>query len=235
MKKILLIALLAVSVFANELYIAAGAGYKRPLSEIAGVFEKESGIKINPMFGNMQQISEQMKNSDKISIFFGDDDFIKKLKIEYSDKIELGRGILVLVFAKNDKNLKSIEDLKSESVKKIGLPDTTKAIYGIAADEFLKNSKLKESLKDKINVFQTVPQVSSYLVSGDIEAGFINKTDYLGIADKVGAAVEIDSSQYSSIKIVGVVLKGKESKESKALFDYLKTPKAKELLIKHGL
>ncbi|MEY4504685.1 MAG: hypothetical protein RL154_981 [Pseudomonadota bacterium] len=235
MRSIVLALFLTLSLFANELYVAAGAGYKRPITGLGALFEKESGVKINPMFGNMAQVGEQIKNSDKISILFGDEDFIEKLKVSYAQKVDLGKGILVLVFAKNDKNYASIKDLGNPNIKKIGLPDTKKAIYGIAADEFLTNTKLKDSLKDKLTVFQTVPQVSSYLISGDIDAGFINKTDYIGIADKVGSVTDIDSKLYAPIKIVGVVISGKENSDTKAFLEFLKSPKAKAILEKFGM
>ena len=125
--------------------------------------------------------------------------------------------------------------MKSPQIKKIGLPDTTKAIYGVAAKEFLDNTHLTEELQDKLNVFQTVPQVSSYLVSGDIDAGFINKTDYWSISQKVANVIEIDESLYSPIKIIGVVLSGKENQNIDKLFDFLKSPLAQEILRKHGL
>ena len=83
--------------------------------------------------------------------------------------------------------------------------------------------------------FQTVPQVSSYIVSGDIDAGFINKTDYIGIKDKTGSMIEIDSSLYNPIKIVAVVLKEKESVESKAFLEFLDSQKAKDIAKNYGM
>jgi molybdate transport system substrate-binding protein len=234
MRTLYILFLLSISLVANEIYIASGAGYKQPIMELSQVFSSQTNIKINPMFGNMQQIAEQAKNSDKIAVFFGDEKFIKKLNIKFDHSVELGKGSLVLVYSNNTK-LRSIDDLKSPQIKKIGLPDTTKAIYGVAAKEFLDNTHLTEELQDKLNVFQTVPQVSSYLVSGDIDAGFINKTDYWSISQKVANVIEIDESLYSPIKIIGVVLTGKENQNIDKLFDFLKSPLAQEILRKHGL
>lgn len=91
-------------------------------------------------------------------------------------------------------------------------------------------------MSDKLKVLQTVPQVSAYLVSGDLDAGLINKTDYIGIKEKVGGALEVDSKLYSPIKIIGVVLKGKEGEaEVRAMLEFLKSPEAREILRAHGL
>jgi len=234
MKFLLFITMTISCLFSSEIYIASVAGYKRPISELAKLFEQEKNIKINPMFGNMQQISEQIKNSDKISMFFGDEDFINKLKIKYTTKVELGDGILVLV-ASSGKNILKIEDLLSDTIKKIGIPDTKKAIYGVAASETLAHLKLQEKLQEKVMVFQTVPQVSSYIVSGDIDAGFINKTDYLGIKEKVGHSIEVNPKFYNPIKIVGVVLDGKNNQEIQTFLTFLESPKAKAILKNNGL
>ncbi len=231
-KLLLLIAFLSVSLFGSELYIAAGAGYKRPVTEAAKLFEAQSGIKLNMIFGNMQQINEQIKNTDKITLFMGDQKFINKLGIQYDEKVNVGKGILMLVYPKNS-TFASVEDIQKAS--KIAIPDLKKAIYGSAGDEFLINAGYKESLNEKLIVLQTVPQVSAYLVSGDVDAGFINKTDFIGIQDKVGAGLEIDQKLYSPINIICVTLKGKESAESAAFLEFLRGDAAKALFKAQGL
>lgn len=220
---------------ADEIYLASGSGYKRAVSELSTAFEQKEQIKVNQIYGNMQQISEQIKYSDKIALFIGDEDFIDKLKIAYSQKAELGEGSLVLVFSKDHQNISNIEGLSLDAIKKIGLPDTQKTIYGKAADEFLHHSKLFDMLKNKLNIFQSAPQVSTYLISGELDAGFINKTDYLGIKQHIGKMIEIDKHLYTPIKIVCVVLQGKQNAQTDAFIEFLSSIEAKTILNKHGL
>ena len=232
LKFLLGVLFLVSSLLSSEIVIASGAGYKRPVNELIAKYQELSGEKINAIYGNMQQISEQIKHSDKISIFIGDESFIKKLGIKHTDRSEMGKGALMLVFVKPNQ---SVESLKDADVKKIGIPDLKKAVYRKAGSEFLKSSKLDEKLKDKLVVLQTVPQVSSYLLSGDIDAGFINKTDYLGIKDKVGTAIEIDGKLSNPIKILAVQIEGRDTKESKKLLEFLSSKEAREILVKYGL
>lgn len=72
-------------------------------------------------------------------------------------------------------SLHSPQDLRGAQVTKIGHPDAKAAIYGRAAVAFLKGSGLMPTVKDKVAMFSTVPQVFSYLVSGDLDAGFVNR------------------------------------------------------------
>ncbi|MGP1450177.1 MAG: molybdate ABC transporter substrate-binding protein [Wolinella sp.] len=236
MRKIVLSFFCAISLFSSELYIAGGAGYKRPLQELAMLFESRSGHTVKMMFGNMQQISEQIKASDKVSIFFGDEKFINKLGIQYKESVILGRGILMLVL-KNGLNFEpTFELLKSEKIANIGLPHTTNAIYGIAGKEALEKSATMSQVESKLKILQSVPQVSAYLVNGDLDAGFINKTDYLGNKDRLGAVAEVDESLYTPIRIIGVVLSGREqSQEVRAMMEFLKSDEAIGILEKNGL
>ena len=82
----------------------------------------------------------------------------------------------------------------------------------------------------------TVPQVSAYLVSGEVDAGFINLTEALGVRERIGGYLEIDRALYSPIRIVGGIVKGFEHQESvEALATFLKSDEAREILGKHGL
>lgn len=229
------LAFLALSAFASELYIAGGAGYKRPITELAELYEKKSGVKVKMMFGNMQQVGTQIKASDKVAFFFGDERFIKKLELNFDEKIHLGAGRLMLVFSKKVPLQASLEALKDASILSIGIPDVKSAIYGIAGSEAIKNGGL--SIDSKLKVLQNVPQVSAYLVSGDLDAGFINKTDCLGIKDKVGSFVEIDKKLYSPINIVAVRLKevNADLKVVQDFASFLSTQEVADIFTRHGL
>ena len=77
-RRLLLIAGLcaALPAFAQNLLIAAGAGYKRPLGELCAAFQKQSGIKVEQVYGNMGNIVAQTKQGDDIAIIFGDQAFL---------------------------------------------------------------------------------------------------------------------------------------------------------------
>ena len=46
--------LLSLSATADSLLIAAGAGYKKPLTEIYAAFTQSTGTRVEAAFGNMQ-------------------------------------------------------------------------------------------------------------------------------------------------------------------------------------
>lgn len=228
--------LLSPLAYAETMMLAAGAGYKRPVSELARGYEAASGNKIEEFYGNMAQVMTQVHQSGKVAIILADQDFLQKAKnISFAGILPLGDGKLVLAYAKG-KTLKNPEALAEAAFGRIATPDTQNAIYGKAAEEFLAHSGLAGRVKSKLLMVATVPQVSAYLVSGEVDAGFINLTDAMGIQDKIGGYIEIDPSSYSHIKIVGGIVKGWEDQAAvKGFVNYLQTAPAQSILKKNGL
>lgn len=221
---------------ATTLTIAAGAGYKRPVSELSQEFQRTSGIKVETLYGNMGQVLSQATQTEKITIIFGDRSFLEAAKqVEFARFIPAGRGRLVIAWAKG-KTLHSVEDLERPEFSRIALPDMRHAVYGKAASEFISSSGLAAKLPTTLLTVATVPQVSAYLISGETDAGFINLTEALGIQDKIGGYLEIDAKGYSPIQIVGGIIQGRENTPGvHELEAFLKTEAAQQILNKHGL
>jgi len=221
---------------ALNLTIAAGAGYKRPISELVKAFERSSGIKVEPIYGNMGQILSQAVQTDQITLIFGDQNFLENAKqVNFAQYLPAGKGRLVLAWPQK-KHLTSPEDLLKPEFSRIALPDVRHAVYGKASGEFLARSGLAGRLTTPLLTVATVPQVSAYLISGEVDAGFINLTEALGIAERIGGYLEIDPQYYSRINIVGAVIEGRENRPGvHELASFLNTEEARSILAKHGL
>jgi molybdate transport system substrate-binding protein len=235
---ILMIVFLSHSIaFAETLTLAAGAGYKRPLAEMIQAYEASGGGKIDQIYGNMGQIMMQAKASGNIAFIVGEEAFLKTSSgLEFSSFHPIGEGVLVIAYGKKVV-LQQPEDLLKPEIGKIAIPDEKHAIYGKAGKEFLQNTKLMEKVEKKLLVVATVPQVSAYLISGEVEAGFINLTDALYIKDRIGGYFTPDRTTYGPIKLTLGVSKGFEANTgAKNFLNFLAVdPKVKEILKKSGL
>ncbi len=222
--------------FAETLTLAAGAGYKRPVTEIIRAYESSGGAKIDQIYGNMGQVTMQAKGSGTVAFVVGEENFLKSSGLPFVSFQSLGEGILVIAFGKGVK-LGGQEDLLTSNVTKIALPDERRAIYGKAAKEFLRKTGLMDKLEKKLLVVATVPQVSAYLISGEVEAGFINLTDAVYIKDRIGGYLTPEKTMYSPIRIVLGVLKGYEDKaDTKKFVDFVNTnPGVKAIIEKAGM
>lgn len=224
------------AVAADALMIAAGAGYKRPVSELAAAFERASGTRVEPFFGNMGQVLTQTAQSGKVALVFGDLAFLEKAEqVKFDSFMLAGKGRLVLAWPKG-KQIARVEDIAAAGFTRIALPDVRHAVYGKAASQFLTRSKLADAVKDRLLTVATVPQVSAYLVSGEVDAGFINLTDALGVLDRIGGYIEIDPALYDEIHIVAGVVDGRDGLAGISAFGaFLAAPEARAILSRHGL
>ena len=233
MKKIAFILALAASVSfcADQLIIAAGGGYKKPVSAVIENLKKE-GMDVAGSFANLGQLVIQ-SHENKISFIVGDEAFLKKTDLEIKAYERIGKGALVLVTPKG-KQIKDAGELKN--LAKIAMPDAKKAIYGVRTTEFLKNSGLEADIGSKILPVAGVPQVVAYVINGEVDAGFINSTEAVARAGEFGSMIYIDEALYSPVFISAAKLPACEGNEACAkCLDELKAPRSKEIFAKFGL
>jgi len=237
--KRLVLALLLLFAFttlaqAENLTVASGAGYKRLVTELAAAYEAKSGKKVDLIFGNMGQIVSQAKASGKIQIIIGEHSFLQQAGLPLDSFTEIGRGTLVVAWPKG-KTFSTLSDLAKPDVKRVAMPDPAKAIYGIAGKAALSHAGLTDAMKEKLLVVATVPQVMTYVVTGEVDAGLANLTDVLGLTGKIGGHFIVDHALYPPISIGSGVLKGTQTPETAAFITFLSSPQGRELARKHGL
>ena len=221
-------------VAADTLLLAAGAGYRKPVLELMQNFSQASGIKAEASFGNMKQIETQAQQNPDIAFLIGDRVFLEPMQM-FERYLPLGQGRLVLVAARGQ-SMVSLNELREPRFKRIALPDRTKAVYGKAAATCLQRLGLEQPLAGKLLEVATVPQVSTYVATGEVDAGFVNLTEALALGDRVGTRVDAPVSCYDPIEISIGVLKGRgESAGARAFVDYLRSPAARSVLERHGL
>ena len=221
---------------ADEATLAAGAGFRRPIAEVATAFEKASGHKILQTYGHLGQVIAQAKESGKIALVCGDRAVLQKAEgINFSSMAPLGVGKLVLAFRKGV-TLAQPEDITKDDIKRIGIPDQANAIYGKAGRLFLERAGLAAKIDPKLVAVGTVPQVTSYIVSGEVDAGFINATDAIGAGDKIGGFIEIDQKYYDRVEVsCGIMDASKDSVAAKEFARFLETDLARAILKRYGL
>jgi len=234
---ILFLLMLSMQINAQEIMIAVCAGYKKPFTEVIQVFEKSTKVKVTSVFGNIQMVSIQAKQTGEICCIIGDDKFLRKVKttVTFKNYYPIGKGLLVLAYRKGF-ILNSPEDLVTDRVHSVFMPKDGKAIYGIASAESIKSYGFEEKLNDKLTQVSTVPQVVSYLHTGEADAGFINITEALANRENIGGYIMIPEDKYTKIDIVAGVINGFENKlGTREFIKFLSSDQAKSIFEKYGL
>ncbi len=219
----------------NELGIASVAGYKKVVEKIFTIYKEKNQKKIVGVFGNMQQIRTQVSESGLLKIIIGDKSSLTNDKIlKIASFYDLGEGKLVIAYGKKYA-IKDVSDLRKSTFTKIGLPNTKNAIYGIAALEYLNSKGLYKDLENKLLQVDTVPQVTSYIVANEIDCGFINLSDAIGLKDSIGGYVIINDGYSPIIISAGVIAGYDNDKDVIDFINFLKTKEVKDILEHYGL
>lgn len=220
--------------FASQITITSGAGYRQLVIDIAANCQKEDGLTVNASYGNFGQMLAQIKMTGMIQAVISDQSFFSDNHIQVSRYYPIGHGTLVLAWRKG-LHLNSARDLKQQNIKRVAIPNLKKALYGKAGKQYLQSSHLLSILKPKLYVVATVPQVTSYLVTGEVDAGFTNLTDIQRVKNDIGGYLILRHG-YRPIKIVTGILKGHDTGDAIARYQQCITSKdVKKIAKRHGL
>jgi molybdate transport system substrate-binding protein len=226
----------AASVSFAGVTVTTGAGYKTMLEKLCADF-RESGGAVEEMYGgHIGMMLAQIKQGSGVNVVISDKGSLDDMSggVEFDSYEPLGGTVLVLAWRKGIE-IETPEDLAKPEIKSVAYPDAKAAIYGRAATKFLESSGIGAKIKDKISEVSSVPQVFAYLVSGEMDAGFVNRVMIMNGAEKIGGSLEI-ASGYPSLDMVAAVVKSAGSDPDVAKFiEFLRSPAAKEILKKNGV
>ncbi|MGZ9584352.1 molybdate ABC transporter substrate-binding protein [Paenibacillus marinisediminis] len=224
-----------------ELLVSAAASLKDVLQEIKGVYETNNrDIKLNFNYGGSGALQQQIEQGAPVDLFISAASshmqaLVDKGLVDAAQQSNLLANELVVVKpAGSSVNISNLSDLTLDQVHKIaiGIPESVPA--GSYAKEALSTDKLWDSLQSKMVQAKDVRQVLQYVETGNVEAGFVYKTDALA-SDKVEIALTVDASAYSPIVYpVGIVKATKHPKEVEKLYSFLRSEEAMNIFIKYG-
>jgi molybdate transport system substrate-binding protein len=218
-----------------KIVLASGAGYRPIVDDLADAYTAHTGITIERIYGNMARVIAQAQSSGAVDMVLGDSSFLEKSKLMFSTKEVVGRGRLVIVFPKGS-SFNDATDLLSENVTRIAIPDTSRAIYGKAATQYLQNIGIFEKVQPKLLIVATVPQAASYVVAGEVDYALINLTHARKIEKNIGGYSMIDEAAYSPINIIiGQMENASKSEECNDFIRFLKTDTAHKIAASHGI
>lgn len=229
------------SAWADEVQVAVAANFTAPLQAIAKDFEKDTGHKLVVASGATGQFYAQIKNGAPFDVFLAADDSTPA-KLEQEKAIVPGSrftyaiGTLALWSAKpgyvDDKG----EILKQNTFQHLAIANPKTAPYGLAATQVLDKLNLTETTQAKLVEGQNITQAFQFVSTGNAELGFVALSQiYKHGKLQSGSAWIVPAPLHEPIRQDAVILeKGKDNPAAKALFDYLKGPKAAAVIKSYG-
>jgi len=194
----LVIAGSATGAMAQELIVSAAASLTDAFSDIEPAFEKaHPGVDVVMNFASSGALYRQIEQGAPADVYASaNPKWMKKAVdkgfVDKSDVQVFARNSLVLATpSDNLAGVKNLNDLVSKKVMSIGIgtPETVPA--GQYAKGALVARKLYEKMTNKMIFGESVRQVLDYLSRGEIDCGFVYRTDAVKAGDKVRIIEEI--------------------------------------------
>lgn len=234
------------SSWADEIQVAVAANFTAPMQEIAAAFEKDSGHKVQLVFGATGKLYAQIRNGAPFDLLLSADD-TTPVKLESENEavkdshFTYATGKLVLWSA--TANL--VDDkgavLKNGNFKHLAIGNPETAPYGAAAIQALKALGWLESVQARFVQGENITQTYQFVATGNAELGFVALSQVIR-PDKngegkmhSGSAWRVPPSFYKPLHQDAVLLNRASNKAAaKALLDYLKSKTAQDIIKSYG-
>ncbi|AOE83895.1 molybdate ABC transporter substrate-binding protein [Pseudomonas sp. TCU-HL1] len=226
---------------AAEVQVAVAANFTAPIQAIAKDFEKDTGHKLVAVYGATGQFYTQIKNGAPFEVFLSADDTTPAKLEKEGDAVPGSRftyaiGTLVLWSAQDGYVDTKGEVLKTGQYKHLSIANPKTAPYGLAATQVLDKLGLASAVKPKLVEGQNITQALQFVSSGNAELGFVALSQvYKDGKITSGSAWIVPADMHEPIKQDALILKkGEANPAAQALVDYLKGPKAAEVIKSYG-
>ncbi len=225
------------SATAGEITIAAGAGLKDVLNDIAAVYAKKNpSVKITKNYAASGVLAKQLDGGAHVDIVF----VANVGWINYmNEKKHLDAGTIMpfayntLVFVSKDPRVvASLDDLTKLDRIAIGSPKSVPA--GEYAMEAFKKAGIDIQLEKKLVMARDVRECLLYAERGEVDGSFVYRTDAL-LSKQVKVRFTVPQKLYSRVVYMSALtVSGSKNRDAKDFFSFLQSDEARAQLLKYG-
>jgi molybdate transport system substrate-binding protein len=211
-------------VWADDILLSAAASLTDVLKEISGDYQSKSRHTIKFNFGPSSALARQIEEGAPADLFFSADlpqmdTLDKNGRLEPGTRKNLLSNQLVIIVPADSKlTLSSPRDLLNADVKRIALAEPSSVPVGVYSSNYLADEGLWDKVKSKIVPVQDVRATLASVASGNVEAGFVYKTD-AAVSKKIRIVYEVPINKGPKITYPIAILK--ESKRKDAARDFM--------------
>jgi len=231
---------LPLAAAAQQLTVSAAASLSDAFKEIGRRFEAtKSGVTVRCNFAASGVLIQQIAQGAPVDVFASADQEtmnrgVEQKLIEPDTRRDFAANVVVLVApAQGGPALKTLADLGRPDVKRIAIGKTETVPVGRYTKQLLEAANLWAPLQPKLVQADSVRQVLDYVARGEVEAGFVYRTDAAIMADKVQVALAPGGHTPVTYP-VAVVSESRQKALAKEFAEYLRSPAAQEVLARFG-
>jgi molybdate transport system substrate-binding protein len=226
--------------WAEEILVSAAASLTDVLNDISKGYQSKSKNTVRFNYGPSSGLARQIEEGAPADIFFSADlpqmdGLDKKGLLEPGTRKNLLSNQLVIIVPADSKlAISSPKDLLKADVKRIALAEPSSVPVGVYSSKYLTDEGLWDQVKPKVAVVQDVRATLASVESGNVEAGFVYKTD-AAVSKKVKIAYEVPIDKGPKITYpVAVVKESKQKAVARDFMNYVSSPVAKDSFKRFG-
>ncbi|HEX2229827.1 MAG TPA: molybdate ABC transporter substrate-binding protein, partial [Candidatus Binatia bacterium] len=146
----------------------------------------------------------------------------------------LSNQLVIIVPADSKLTIRLPKDLLQGEVRRIALAEPSSVPVGVYSRKYLSDEGLWNKIERKVVPVQDVRATLASVESGNVEAGFVYKTD-AAVSKKVQIVYEVPLDKGPRITYPVAVIKDSKRKDAARDFmEYVRTSSAKEAFKKYG-
>lgn len=237
---VLALAALPALAAAQQLTVSAAASLTNAFKALGPTFEAaHPGVKLVFNFAASGTLIQQIAQGAPVDVFASADQAtvtqgIEKKLFDADSRRDFALNTVVAVVpAQGGPALTSAKDLTGAAVKRIAIGKTATVPVGRYTKQVLDAANLWTTLEPKFVQADSVRQVLDYVGRGEVEAGFVYRTDAAVMGDKV--KIVLSPSGNSPVTYpIAVVAESKQKAAAKDFIDFLSTDAAQEVLTRYG-
>ena len=226
----------------NEVLVFCAASLTDVITEIAGTFESESGVKVNLNLASSGTLARQIEMGATPDLYISANqtwlDYLgKEGKLEMDTQTRIAKNKLVLIVPSASKlepvQYSSELSLPSLFTGRLSIGDPQHVPAGNYAVELMKTLGCLEELQPAFLPAKDVRSALMVVELGEAEAGIVYKTDALK-SQKVKIVTEFPDSLYTPVTYNMAIIKGQKNDRSLQLYNYIVSEKMLPVWKKYG-
>jgi molybdate transport system substrate-binding protein len=235
---LLLVAALPLLASAQQLTVSAAASLTDAFKEIGPRFEaSRPGATVRFNFAASGVLLQQIAQGAPVDVFASaDQDTMNRAAdqklIAADTRRDFAANALVLV-TPPDGMVKALPDLTQPAVRRIAIGKVASVPVGRYTQQALEGAQLWVPLQPKLVFADNVRQVLDYVSRGEVEAGFVYRTDAGLAKDKVRIVMTVGGHAPVTYP-AAVVADSKQAALARDFVNFLSATEAQAILARHG-
>lgn len=231
---------LPLAAAAQQITVSAAASLTDAFKELGPKFEAaKPGATVRFNFAASGVLLQQIGQGAPVDVFASADQATmgraaEQKLIDAATRRNFASNALVLIEpARDGAGVQSLQDLAGAGVRKIAVGKTATVPVGRYTRQVLEGAGLWSVLEPKFVQADSVRQVLDYVARGEVEAGFVYRTDAAVMSEKVRVAFAPTTATPVSYP-VAVVADSRQKALAGDFVAFLSSDPAREVLARHG-